>query len=191
MNRTGLSNTMTLSAGSNLYALVCAVWESSNVMDKEEFEGVYRKHAAAVLGYARRCVGRFDIAEEIAGDAFLELFRNAGRLERSHLPAWLYTVVRNRATDDWRRYRRETVFDDAVADNSAQPDPVFDLNRLKQAGLNDVHRLCLTLRYVEGMTREEIAQFTGLREAQVKGHLRYGLELLRRAMLQPPSGETM
>ena len=184
-----MSDTMTLSAGSNLYVLVCAIWESSTVMDKEEFEGVYRKHAAAVLGYARRCVGRFDVAEEIAGDAFLELFRNAGRIDRSHLPAWLYTVVRNRATDYWRRHRRETTLVDAVPDNSAHPDPVFDLDRLKEAGLNDAHRLCLILRYVEGMTREEIARFTGLRESQVKGYLRYGLELLRRSMLQPPSGE--
>lgn len=154
---------------------------------------MYRKHAAAVLGYARRCVGRFDVAEEIAGDAFLELFRNAGRIDRAQLPAWLFTVVRNRATDYWRRHRRETVLDESAFNNFAQPDPaldpVFSLDQFKEAGLNDVHRLCLTLRYVEGMTREEIARFTGLREGQVKGHLQYGLELLRRSIAQPPSGE--
>jgi RNA polymerase sigma-70 factor (ECF subfamily) len=37
------------------------------------------------------------------------------------------------------------------------------------------------LRYVYGMTRAEIAEETGLNEMQVKGHLQYALELLRRA----------
>ena len=59
---------------------------------------------------------------------------------------------------------------------------------LKEAGLSDVHRTCLILRYVDGMTREEIARVTGLREAQVKGNLRYGLQLLRRWLSNPPGG---
>jgi hypothetical protein len=34
------------------------------------------------------------------------------------------------------------------------------------------------------MSREEIGEVTGLRDAQVKGCLRYGLELLRKNMAQ-------
>jgi DNA-directed RNA polymerase specialized sigma24 family protein len=44
-----------------------------------------------------------------------------------------------------------------------------------------VHRVCLALRYVQGMTRAEIAARTGLTEMQVKGHLQYALTLLRKA----------
>jgi DNA-directed RNA polymerase specialized sigma24 family protein len=36
------------------------------------------------------------------------------------------------------------------------------------------------LRFVEGMTRAEIAAATGLSEMQVKGHLQYALALLRK-----------
>ena len=50
--------------------------------------------------------------------------------------------------------------------------------------MNAAHRICLTLRYVHGMSREEIATFTGLRETQVKGYLRYGLELLRKTFAE-------
>ncbi len=39
----------------------------------------------------------------------------------------------------------------------------------------------MMLRYVHGMTREEIAGKTGLSETQIKGHLQYGLKLLRQA----------
>lgn len=184
-----VSDNMGLSAAVNLYVLVCAIREPSSVMRIEEFESVYRKHAASVIGYARRCVGRFDVAEEIASDAFLELYRNAGRIDRDQLPSWLYTVVRNRSIDYWRRHRREAPLSESVQDRPAPPDPVITLDRLKEAGLNETHRLCLTLRYVEGMTREEIARITGLRETQVKGYLRYGLELLRRSMPKPAGGE--
>ena len=49
------------------------------------------------------------------------------------------------------------------------------------AGLKSVHRLCVMLRYVYGMTRAEIAAETGLTDMQVKGHLQYALSLLRKA----------
>jgi hypothetical protein len=35
------------------------------------------------------------------------------------------------------------------------------------------------------MTREEIAGQTGLTELQVKGHLQYGLKLLRETLISP------
>lgn len=159
-------------------------------MSSEEFEIVYRRHAASVLGYARRCVGRPDIAEEIASEAFLELHRNSGKINSSQLPAWLYTVVRNRAIDYWRRHRWEAPLVDVAAGPSPLPEPAFSSEKLNQAGLSQLHKTCLILRYVEGMTREEIARITGLRETQVKGHLRYGLELLRRALSTPPSGDS-
>jgi RNA polymerase sigma-70 factor (ECF subfamily) len=55
---------------------------------------------------------------------------------------------------------------------------------LEGAGLKPVHRTCVMLRYVYGMTRAEIATETGLSETQVKGHLQYALELLRKAYPQ-------
>ena len=157
-------------------------------MSREEFEIVYRRHAASVLGYARKCVGRPDVAEEIASEAFLELYRNADRIDAGQLPAWLYTVVRNRAIDYWRRHRWETPLVDVAASDLPLPEPLIQPEKLKEAGLSDVHRTCLILRYVDGMTREEIARVTGLREAQVKGNLRYGLQLLRRWLSNPPGG---
>ncbi len=149
-------------------------------MEIGEFESVYRKYAAAILGYARRAVGREDVAEDITSEAFLELFRNIAKIDAAELPAWLYTVVRNRAIDYWRRQRLECGY---VASQMRNPRvAAFDLSVLDNTNLSAAHRLCLTLRYVHGMSREEIASATGLRETQVKGYLRYGLELLRKSL---------
>jgi RNA polymerase sigma-70 factor (ECF subfamily) len=51
---------------------------------------------------------------------------------------------------------------------------------LESADLKPIHRACVILRYVQGMTRAEVAATTGLSEMQVKGHLQYALVLLRR-----------
>jgi DNA-directed RNA polymerase specialized sigma24 family protein len=48
--------------------------------------------------------------------------------------------------------------------------------------LKPEHRVCLTLRYLHGMNRSEIATHTGLTENQVKSCLQYGLQLLRKAL---------
>jgi len=153
-------------------------------MEIEEFEGAYRRHGAAVLGYARRCVGRPDVAEEIASQAFLELFRNVERIDEQQLPSWLYAVVKNRAIDYWRHHKLETEFAERQRDVFQPAELSADWGLLESRDLNAAHRICLTLRYVHGMSREEIATFTGLRETQVKGYLRYGLELLRKTFAE-------
>jgi RNA polymerase sigma-70 factor (ECF subfamily) len=150
-------------------------------MNIEEFERVYRRHAAQILAYARRCTGRTDIAEDIASEAFLELLRRRETIDVERLPAWLFTVVRNRAIDYWRRRRLESGPVSTALACVSEDDP-FDWSALERSGLKPAHRLCLMLRYVQGMNREEIAELTGLRENQVKGYLRYGLELLRKSM---------
>jgi RNA polymerase sigma factor (sigma-70 family) len=152
------------------------------VMDVEEFERIYRRYAAPILAFARRCVGRADVAEDLASEAFLELLRRRETIDPDRLPAWLYTVVRNRAIDYWRRQKLEAGPQASNGDEPPRTTP-FDWSVLEASGLNATHRLCLTLRYVQGMNREEIAGLTGLRETQVKGYLRYGLELLRKNMV--------
>ena len=68
------------------------------------------------------------------------------------------------------------------------PPPPLETCTLDEADLKPVHRACLMLRYVQGMTRADIsAATTGLTEMQVKGHLQYALELLRRTEPSRPA----
>jgi RNA polymerase sigma-70 factor, ECF subfamily len=148
-----------------------------------EFEALYRQHAQAVFRFALSITRRRDLAEDLTSDAFLALHRELGSIDQAQLPGWLITVVRNRARDMWRhrlveeRYSaRESRAPVAVAD----PPPLEDWI-LRAADLKPVHRACLMLRYVWGMSRSEIATETGMSETQVKGHLQYALTLLRKA----------
>ncbi len=143
------------------------------------FEELYRQHAQAVFRYAMRVCGRRETAEDLTSEAFLSLFRNFDSVDQSQLPAWLLTVVRNRARDLWRHrvveQRYETQSIEPISVEPAEP------GILDSVDLKPVHRACLVLRYSYGMSRAEIAAHTGLTETQVRGHLQYALTLLRKA----------
>jgi RNA polymerase sigma-70 factor (ECF subfamily) len=149
----------------------------------ESFEELYRAHVQAVFRFAMSIVGNRETAEDLTSEAFIALHRNLDAIDPSLLPAWLLTVVRNRARDLWRRKAVEARFlEDALTSGTAAVEPP-PLERwlLDNPGLRPIHRACLMLRYVHEMTRAEIAAQLGLTETQVKGHLQYGLALLRKA----------
>jgi RNA polymerase sigma-70 factor, ECF subfamily len=148
-----------------------------------EFEALYRQHVQAVFRFALSITRRRDLAEDLTSDAFLALHRELASIDQAQLPGWLLTVVRNRARDMWRH---RLVEERHAERESRAPIPLVDPPPLEDwilrcADLKPVHRACLMLRYVWGMSRSEIAAEMGLSETQVKGHLQYALTLLRKA----------
>lgn len=149
-----------------------------------DFDDVYRQHLPAVSRYAMRCVGRRDIAEELAADAFVKLYKAFDRLDLGQLPGWLLTIVRNAAIDYWRHRLTEqrylaTLSLEPIATAAPTVEQWLDL----VPALHPVHRVCLILRYVHGCPRAEIARRLNLTEMQVKGHLQYAHELMRRELV--------
>lgn len=148
-----------------------------------EFERLYRQHVQAVFRYALSVTRRRDVAEDLTSEAFIALHRHLESIDQSQLPGWLLTVVRNRARDWWRhalveeRYAQQVLADDAAR----FVEPPLERWILEAPDMKPVHRTCLVLRYVQGMTRAEVATATGLSETQVKGYLQYALKLLRKA----------
>ena len=145
---------------------------------------ILRQYVQAVFPFAVSITRRKEVAEDLTSEAFLALYREMDTIDHAQLPAWLLTVVRNRARDQWRHRvieERYAVEKKPVAPPTAPPASSLEEWILASAGLKPVHRLCVMLRYVSGMTRAEIAAETGLSETQVKGHLQYALTLLRKA----------
>jgi RNA polymerase sigma-70 factor (ECF subfamily) len=67
-----------------------------------------------------------------------------------------------------------------MSDAARPAEPALQQWILESAELKPVHRTCLMLRYVHGMTRAEIAAKLAVSETQVKGYLQYALALLRK-----------
>jgi RNA polymerase sigma-70 factor (ECF subfamily) len=114
---------------------------------------------------------------------FLALYRNLQSIDAGQLPAWLFTVAKNRAVDYWRHCELEQRYAAAAADPVVLPESSREHGLFESTALKPIHRLCLILRYVHGMDRAEIAQRTGLSDNQIKSSLQYARQLLRKQLL--------
>jgi RNA polymerase sigma-70 factor (ECF subfamily) len=128
------------------------------------------------------------LAEEIAQDIFLDLFRNLRTLQsQPHVIAWLRRSTINRCIDQSRKraYRYETPFSkgNEPADADHYPD-VFahEAVRRQVAGLPEDQRAAIILRYGEGLMPEEIAELLNTPVNSVKSRLARALQTLRRKL---------
>lgn len=149
------------------------------------FDVIYQKHLDKVLRFATRRVGRPDIAEELTADAFLQLYLHWDAIDVDRLPAWLFTVVTNRAVDYFRHEASEKRFLNST-ERLATCHALEDTLLFDSRALNGLHRTCLRLRYIHEMSVDDIADHVGSTPVRVKGHLQYARQILRRQL----SGKT-
>jgi len=71
---------------------------------RESIERTYRERGRGFLAWARRHARDAATAEDILHDAFLRALANVDALSRvEDLGAWIFTAMRNRLVDLWRR----------------------------------------------------------------------------------------
>lgn len=147
--------------------------------DRSAFAELYRRYARMVHGLLLASVPRTDV-DDLVQDVFLVAMRRLESLrETAAFPGWLAAIARHRAADHYRRHRpeqiplREEVAAQAPDDTEARA--ILDVVR----SLPDAYREPLTLRLVEGMSGQEIADRTGLTPASVRVNLHRGMKLLR------------
>jgi RNA polymerase sigma-70 factor (ECF subfamily) len=125
------------------------------------------------------------LAEELAQDVFLHLYRSLNAIESpSHLMSWLRKVACHRAIDQSRRrkFRPRLGLDQAPEPSQAplERDPLMasQLDRLV-AGLSERSRAIVVLRYQEDLEPGEIAETLGIPVGTVKSNLHRTLAVLR------------
>jgi RNA polymerase sigma-70 factor (ECF subfamily) len=158
-------------------------------MESQEFRRLVETHQRMVFSIALRVTGEYGVAEEVAQDVFLELYRGADRLESAdHVKFWLRRVTVNKATDSLRRKARrpEAVAEEWIEEQFA-PEGAAKLDVRIEARLEELlrtlpesMRVAVVLRHQEEMLPDEIAALLGQPVATVKSHLQRGLQLLRR-----------
>jgi RNA polymerase sigma-70 factor (ECF subfamily) len=160
--------------------------------DTMNFESLVHEHKNRVFSIAYHFLRDSALAEEVAQDVFLKLYRKLSSLESSkHINAWLYKVTSHRCIDYARRRRRELALDEIPepASENTQRDPLI-ADRLGRmvASLPHKSRIVVVLRYQEELKPEEIAIVLGWRLNTVKSQLQRSLKILRRK-LGPIYGE--
>lgn len=152
--------------------------------EQAAFAALVREHQAMVFSVARNFLRDRNIAEEVAQDVFLHLYRHLAVIESpEHLKYWLRKVTGHRCIDYARRNKMQTVEWEGVSEPAA---PVKSADLLLEqtlrrfvATLPEMPRLIVTLRYQEDMDPTEIAQALEMPLNTVKSHLRRSLAMLR------------
>ncbi|MGA7617385.1 MAG: sigma-70 family RNA polymerase sigma factor [Thermoanaerobaculia bacterium] len=158
--------------------------------DEEAFTEIVRQHQSMVYGIAVHSIHDAALAEELAQEVFLQLYRHLGEIESDeHLVYWLRRVTVNRCIDESRKRRPLLLPLEEVSPVHAterEPDPFLQSNlRNTMATLPLIQRTVVTLRYQEELAPGEIASLLELPLNTVRSHLRRALSSLRRRLENP------
>jgi RNA polymerase sigma-70 factor (ECF subfamily) len=128
--------------------------------------------------------------EDVLQDAYLKIWRHASKFDpdRASPISWMSVIVRNTAIDAVRPARIQTTdLDDALSipDLSRQDDDDFDYVRASPIAAEIIGRLpedrqkLLSLAYLHGESRNELAERFGVPASTIKTWLRRTLEAVK------------
>jgi RNA polymerase sigma-70 factor (ECF subfamily) len=125
------------------------------------FAGLYERHYEAVFRAALRVTGRPSDAEDVLQTVFLRVLSGSGQDEAASRPAaYFRRAAVNVAVDLLRRraMHAETAYDDAAPHAAVEPALLLK-ERLRRAiaTLDREDATLFLLRYVEGLTNQELA----------------------------------
>src|SRR3954447_14578291 len=161
----------------------------------DALQELYDRYRVMAYSIALRITSDAALAEDVVQDAYLGIWRNAGRYVegRGSVKTWMLSIVHHRAVDAVRRRRpttelpeREDVPPSALTLPDIWAEVAGNLDRAEiataMASLSDVQREAIELAYWGGLTQQEIAERTGTPLGTVKSRVRLGLLALRRAL---------
>jgi len=160
--------------------------------DEDAFHELYDRYGGPVLSYVRMLAREPELSEDVVQEVFLSVWRKAPsfRPDRGDVPAWLYTIARNKLVDLWRRRstrgdKEDTSVDLTRFDSQAREDEVRVVSlavRKALSALKREQRVALELAYFGGLTYEETATRLGLPLGTLKSRIRAGLASLRQIL---------
>jgi RNA polymerase sigma-70 factor (ECF subfamily) len=160
--------------------------------DETAFASLYDLTSARVYGLARRVVRDPAQAEEVAQEAYLEIWRQSTRYDeaRGNPLAWMLTIVHRRAVDRVRSAESARERDTRYATVGDGPEydvveetvtATLETARVRKAltSLTVVQREAITLAYYGGYTHREVSELLDVPLGTVKTRMRDGLIRLR------------
>jgi RNA polymerase sigma-70 factor (ECF subfamily) len=159
-----------------------ALVRSARAGDGDAFARLVQRHERMVLRTALRLLGRLDLAQDAAQEAFVRLFKYLGRFDDSReLGPWLHRITVNACHDLSRKRARLVALDEVTLDQArVGPEQVEEGAerareiRLVEAALmtlGEKERAAVVLRDIEGRSTPEVARILGSSESTVRSQL--------------------
>jgi RNA polymerase sigma-70 factor, ECF subfamily len=146
--------------------------------DRAAMQMLYARHHLRVYRFVLRIVNNAATAEDLTSDAFLDVWRHAGRFEgRSQVSTWIFAIARYKAVAALRR-RTNDPLDDEIAcqipDPAEGPEAILQKQdesaALRQCltQLSPAHREVIDLVYYHEKSIAEVAEIIGAPQNTVK-----------------------
>ena len=162
--------------------------------DDEAFRLIFERYSRPIISFIYDMVGKRELAEELAQEAFVRAYRNIGGLrEETKLSTWLFGIAKNVARESLRSRirdeRRIDLDDDPVtrlSDGAPLPDGEL-LNKEMNGVIHDAlealdedKRLVFTLKILHQQSYQEISEITGSSIPKLKTDLHRARAEMRR-----------
>ena len=166
------------------------------MIDKREFETLFRRHYDGMFRLARRMLNDDADSKDVVSEVFAQLLHSGADLKSETLQAYLFTSVRNRCVNllvhKQREMQRNEEFysggqqaQKAVVVEMVNPEQTAEQEKLQMIhhyvdnSLPQLSQQILRLRYQHGLKYREIADVLQVSEVTVHNHLSQSLKLLK------------
>jgi RNA polymerase sigma factor (sigma-70 family) len=166
---------------------------------RSNLETAYRENRRGFLAWATRATRSLADAEDLVQDAFVTALAGAESFSAvDDVAAWLFTSVRNKVRDLWRRGETRkrageiAVSDEAIAEIVAtaglDPADLAASSELLEAlyeaieDLPDEQRMVIEAQVLDGLTYKELAESSGISPDTLAARKRYAIKRLAAAL---------
>ncbi|CDX37931.1 sigma-70 family RNA polymerase sigma factor [Mesorhizobium sp. WSM4935] len=160
--------------------------------DRAAVRLLFMRHHARIYRFVARQTGSEMMADDIANEVFLELWKQAPNFEgRSEVSTWLLGIARFKALSSLRKKKEDWIDDDDAAQvpDGADTPEVVTMKEDKAAALRrfvdalaEEHRTVIDLAYYHGQSVTEIGEVLGIPVATVKTRMFYARKKLGEAL---------
>lgn len=158
--------------------------------DREAFAEIFAYYAPRVKAFMLRLGAGSALAEELAQEVMLTVWRKAGLFDRrqASLSTWIFRIARNRRIDAARRAKHADLDPDEPSLQPEAPEAPDDVVAAGQteaqvraalATLPEEQVTLLRAAFYDGLSHREIAERTGIPLGTVKSRIRLAFLKLR------------
>lgn len=156
-------------------------------MTVKEYNNAVKEFGDHVYRFIYRSLKDSHRASDIVQDTYEKLWRCVTEVEYAAVKSWLFTSAYNRMIDVIRKDSRMVAVEHYDESSLYADENGSDLNELLHRALERLpaaQRSVILLRDYEGYSYREIADITGLSEAQVKTYIFRGRVALRNYLVK-------
>ncbi len=182
-----------------------AIGRSGNMELALQIENLFKTDRKKFLGFIRQRVRSHEEAEDILQDVFTNVLAASANVQKpiENIASWVFTAVRNRIIDSYRKKRAETfsdmqtpgqaedgvdAFENFLGDSSASPEndllrkTIWESVQAGLAELPDEQREVFVRNEFEGISFREMSEETGVNINTLLARKRYAVLHLRKKL---------